>query len=315
MCGIVGTAQAAAHGFRGREDNHIAELQTESIMKTAVVTGASSGIGFAVLKALAAENMRVIGVGRIPENCEKAKAALLSVYPKANAEWFCADLSVQNDVNTLADGILAHLEESGGVLDVLINNAGGVRNGYTETPDGYELQFALNHLAGFLLTHRLWRALQKAGGRVIITGSNSHKHTRMHWRDVMYKKRYNCLWAYKQSKLCNLLFAREIGRRFAGSGVRAYVVDPGLVNTDIGNKQTQGVVTAFWNVRKRYGTAPEVAAQTYAWLSSTEPAPEGLYFYNSSVKAYSPHADNVQDAKRLFELSEKLCGIRFGEEI
>ena len=184
-------------------------------MKTVVITGATSGIGFAAAKALAATGLKVIGIGRTPKTCSKAKAELLKAVPEADVVYFSGDLSVQSDVNALGESINAYLDENDCTLSVLINNAGGVRNWYTTTPDGYELQFALNHLAGFLLTHRLWGALQRSGGRVIMTGSDSHKKTRMHWKDVMYKKRYNCLMAYKQSKLCNMLFARELGRRFA----------------------------------------------------------------------------------------------------
>lgn len=280
-------------------------------MKTVVMTGATSGIGFAAAKALAATGVKVIGTGRTPESCEKAKVALLEAVPDADVVYFSGDLSAQGDVNALGESINAYLNENGCALNALINNAGGVRNWYTTTPDGYEMQFALNHLAGFLLTHQLWGALQKSGGRVIMTGSDSHKKMRMHWSDVMYKKRYNCLMAYKQSKLCNMLFARELGRRY--ESVRAYVVDPGLVNTDIGSKQTGRIVGAFWSLRKRFGESPDVVAQTYVYLCTASPAPEGLYFHACKESAYSPHADNAEDAKRLFELSEKLCGIRFGE--
>lgn len=278
-------------------------------MKTVVITGATSGIGFAAAKALALAGMHVIGVGRSHEKCESAKAALLEAVPEARVDFFCGDLSVQSDVHAIADAILEHIGDRG--IDALINNAGGVRNWYTTTPDGYETQFALNHLSGFLLTHRLFEALKKNGGRVIQTGSNSHKKTRMHWCDVMYKKRYSCLMAYKQSKLCNMLFARELERRCEKNGVRAYVVDPGLVKTDIGNKQTRGLVSVFWSLRKRYGDSPDEAAKTYLYLCTTEPAPAGLYFRGCHACAYNPNADNEQDAKRLFELSEKLCGIRF----
>jgi hypothetical protein len=94
--------------------------------------------------------------------------------------------------------------------------------------------------------------------------------------------------------------------------VKAYVVDPGLVNTDIGGKDTGGLVGAFWNLRRRGGVDPEVPAQTYAYLCSRQPAPEGLYYHDCRTAAYSKHADDVADANRLFELSEQLCGVRFG---
>jgi NAD(P)-dependent dehydrogenase (short-subunit alcohol dehydrogenase family) len=277
-------------------------------MKTVVITGATSGIGFEIARVIAAQGMRVIGVGRSPEKCEKAKEALIIAMPDACIDFVCGDLSKQSDVQAVADTIIGML--GNGALWALINNAGGVRNWYTTTADGYELQFALNHLAGFLLTHRLWLYLKKAGGRVIMTGSNSHKMMRMHWDDVMYKRHYNCLMAYKQSKLCNMLFAAELNRR--QSEVKAYVVDPGLVNTEIGKKETGGIVGAFWDLRRRGGVEPEVPAQTYAFLCSRQPAPEGLYYHECQQAKYSKRADDAVDAKRLFELSEQLCGIKFG---
>ncbi len=279
-------------------------------MKTVVMTGATSGIGFAAAKALTKTGARVIGVGRSPETCEKAKAELLTAVPEADIIYVHGDLSSQTDVNAVADQIQAILTPDGS-LDALINNAGAVRSGYTTTADGYELQFALNHLAGFLLTYRLWENLKKAKGRVIFTGSNSHKKTRMHWCDVMYSKNYSCLMAYKQSKLCNMLFAKELNRRFSDSGVKAYVVDPGLVNTAIGNKQTGGIVSAFWALRKKHGDSPEYAAQTYTYLCNQMPAPYWLYYHACKPANYDKRVDNEQDAQRLFELSEQLCGIRF----
>lgn len=280
-------------------------------MKTVVITGATSGIGFAAAGKIAAAGMRVIGIGRTPHTCETAKTALQKKLPGADIVFFSADLSSQRDVNAVADRILEFIGKN--PIAALINNAGGVRSKFTQTPDGCEFQFALNHLAGFLLTHRLWDALAKGKGRIIMTGSKSHKNTSIHWNDIMFEKHYSCLFAYKQSKLCNVLFAREIMRRYKQSGVRAYVVDPGLVNTDIGNKQTGGIVSAFWSIRKRYGDAPEKTAMTYFYLVNQCPAPEGLYYKSCRNASYNRRADSIDDAKRLFELSESFCGIKFGE--
>lgn len=282
-------------------------------MKTVVITGATSGIGFAVAKGLADRDTHVIGVGRDKEKGDAAIANIKKQVPEARIRFFYGDLSRQSDVNQIADDIKTYLESHcDGILDVLINNAGGVRNWYTTTPEGYELQFALNHLAGFLLTYRLMDNLKKGDGRMILTGSDSHKYKKMNWKDIMYKKRYSCLMAYKQSKLCNMLYAREFNRRFRDAGLSAYVVDPGLVNTDIGSKQTSGMISWFWSLRKKGGVAPAVAAQTYEYLCKKTPTPDGLYYYQCRERKYSRHVDDDAQAKRLFELSEKLCGISYG---
>jgi NAD(P)-dependent dehydrogenase (short-subunit alcohol dehydrogenase family) len=277
-------------------------------MKTAVITGATSGIGLAVAKKLCADGVRVIGIGRSAERCGTAQKEILRGMPGADIRYLIADLSQQAEVNAAASQAAAIVErECGAKLDVLILNAGGVRNWYTTTEEGYELQFALNHLSGFLLTARLLPLLRSACGRVILTGSSSHKHMRVHWKDVMYKKHYSCLMAYKQSKLCNLLFAAELNRRYA-PGVRAYVVDPGLVNTEIGLKQTSGIVSWFWAWRGKHGVSPDVPARTYALLVGADAPPQGLYYYDCREAACSRHALSAEDAKRLFELSDRLCG-------
>jgi len=198
-----------------------------------------------------------------------------------------------------------------GKLYALINNAGCVRSWYSTTEDGYEQQFALNHLSPFLLTHYMLPYLQKGNGRILITASNSHKMMKMHWKDIMYKKRYNPLMVYKQSKLCNMLFAFALNDRFSSSGIHAYGIEPGLVNTDIGSKQTGVLVKLIWSLRKKSGVSPEIPAKTYGWICSRESAPQGLYYYLCQEQEYSRQVTR-ENADKLFRLSEQLCGITFG---
>ncbi len=286
-------------------------------MKTVVITGATSGIGFAIAKAMLGQGWRVLLVGHTQENGEKALAALREAFPQGEISCFCGDLMQQREANRIADELLAYLAANAeGKLEALINNAGAVRTWYTTTQEGLEQQFALNHMAGFLLTHRLLPALRRGGGRMILTSSASHKHCRVYFEDIMYqRRRYSCLGAYKQAKLCNVLFAGAFNDRFAGDGVRAYAVDPGLVATDIGFKQTGGLVKLVWAMRKAQGVPAERPARTYAYLCTTEPAPQGLYYYDGKVARHDPHADRAEDRQKLFALSEKLCGIEtFGGE-
>lgn len=283
-------------------------------MKTIVITGATSGIGLATARILTQRGFCVLGIGHNKENCERAKQDLISENPNANIRFFSADLMQQREVDGVAEQIAACLRSDGdGGLFALILNAGCVRSWYATTEEGYEQQFALNHLSGFLLTYRLLPFLQKAGGRVLITGSNSHKGIRVHWDDVMLRRGYNPLTAYKQSKLCNLLFAKALNDHYPEYGIRAYVVDPGLVKTNIGNKKTGAFVNWFWSLHKRRGDPPAVPARTYAFLCEWERQPEGLYYYHCKEAAYSGQVTG-ENANRLFALSERLCGIRYSGE-
>ena len=283
-------------------------------MKTIVITGATSGIGLECARLLAETGYRILGVGRSEERCQKAKDEILSQNKQADIAFFTADLMQQRNVLRVADEITADVRKySGGALHALINNAGCVRSWYMTTDEGYEQQFALNYLSAFLLTHQLLPLLQNAGGRIILTGSGSHKHTKVRWNDIMLRRRYNALFAYKQSKLLGMLFARGINDRLSETGIRAYVADPGLVNTDIGNKGTGGLVDLVWKLRKSGGVSPAVPAKTFAYLCDPEHEPEGLYYYQCREKRYSRRVTSA-DAQRLFALSETLCGVEFGKE-
>ena len=276
-------------------------------MKTVVITGATSGIGLAAARKFAGKGYKVIGIGHSTDNCEKARTLILSETPDAKIVYFAGELMQQREVIRIAGELEKYISENcGGELWALINNVGGVRGLYTTTEEGYEQQFALNHLAGFMLTNRLLPFIEKAHGRVIMTGSNSHKGIKMHWDDPMLKKGYNPLTAYKQAKLCNILFAKGLNDR----GIQAYTVDPGLVNTDIGNKQTGSLVNLIWSLRKKHGVAPEIPADTYVFLCEQEKAPEGFYYYLCREQSFSGEVTSA-NADRLFALSEKLCGISY----
>src|SRR5690554_5899448 len=280
-------------------------------MKTIVITGATSGIGLETTLILTQQGFEVLGIARSEPNCIRAKERILSENPNAKITFFMADLMQQREVTRVAEEITQYLNDKcNGDLFALINNAGCVRSWYMTTDEGYEQQFALNHLAGFMLTYKLFPALKKAKGRVIMTGSESHKGIKVNWDNIMLFRRYNPLTAYKQSKLCNILFAKGLNDRYAAAGIRAYVVDPGLVNTDIGNKETGGLVNFIWMLRKRHGVHPSIPANTYVFLLEQDPAPNGLYYYLCKQKAYSKQVTS-ENANRLFRLSESLCGIHY----
>lgn len=275
--------------------------------KAVVITGATSGIGLETAKRLAKDGFWVIGIGRKEERCAAAQKCVSEAAPGAGVRYLTADLFHQREVIRAASCIGEILDgEFGGELSALINNAGCAQSGYTTTEDGVERQFALNYLSAFLLTHALLPYLLRGQGRVIMTGSASHKGIKVRWKDVMLTSGYNPLTAYKQSKLCGLLLARGLNDRYGRMGVRAYAVDPGLVKTDIGTK-AGGIVKLVWRFRKPFGVPPAVPAETYAWICGQETAPPELYYYECRPRKYSREVTR-ENADRLFRLSHRLCG-------
>ena len=263
-------------------------IRKDHAMNTIIITGATSGIGLAVVRALLEQKYRVIGIGHSEANCTKARTQLQNEFPEGDITYYWGDLMQQREVSRIAESLAVHLENHcESKLHALINNAGGVRSWYATTQEGYEQQFALNHLAGFLLTHYMMPYLKNANGRIIMTGSGSHKKMKIHWQDIMFQNRYHPLLVYKQSKLCNMLFAKSLNVRYSNQGINAYVVDPGLVKTDIGCKQTGGLVNFVWSLRKKQGVSPQIPAKTYAYICDAVHPPDGLYYYLCKKAEYS----------------------------
>jgi NAD(P)-dependent dehydrogenase (short-subunit alcohol dehydrogenase family) len=282
--------------------------------KNIVVTGATSGIGQALSEMLARGGAHVIGVGRSEERCTLGQAHLRELANGVGASFFTADLASQAQVRSLAGEIQHRLEAQGKTsLDALVNNAGTFTYWLTITPEGFEKQWAVNHLAPFLLTHELLPLLQAApAARVITVSSGSHYNTRLRWEDIQLRRRYNGLLAYKQTKLANVLFTEELNRRLgSGSRVKAFAADPGLVKTEIGFKENPGLVRWIWDRRRSGGVSPEFSAQGILYLVS-EPSiqqhPE-CYWKDSRPKRPSRYALDADIARRLWALSAQMCGI------
>jgi len=289
-------------------------LQPDLNGKTILITGATAGIGLSAAQTLAGMGASILGVGRSEERCALAAAEIQQKYPSSRVHFFTADLASQRQIRRLAEEIIAYVTaHHSGQLDVLANNAGVVSSWYTSTEDGYEMQFAVNHLAPFLLTYLLQPLLQAApGARILTTSSRSHRTMRIFWNDIMLRRFYNPLLAYKQSKLANVLFTVGLNLRLNGStNIRAYAIDPGLVNTHIGTKNNSGIVQWVWNLRRQKGAHPEDGARTLVFVAS-EPElkpPEGLYWRNCQSIPPSRYSQRLDEVQRLWDLSERLCGL------
>jgi len=292
------------------------KIKEEPEKMVAVITGATSGIGYATARKMVEKGAIVIGTGRTRERCDIAQNKILKDFPGAVVSYIPADLSSLGQVKALAAQIRNAADEMGkACIDVLVNNAGTFSNWYVSTEDGFELQFAVNHLASFLLTCELLPLLKMSkAGKVIMVSSGSHYGARMHWNDIMMRKHYRCLAMYKQTKLANVLFAAEFNRREGNqTRLHAYAVDPGLVNTDIGSKRTTGLAKWIWDRRRKKGISPEVPANCITFLCENMDLRHSphIYWKNCMPQKPSAYSQNEDAARRLWEISEKMCGIKY----
>ncbi|MBU6267794.1 MAG: SDR family NAD(P)-dependent oxidoreductase [Sphingomonadales bacterium] len=278
---------------------------------TAVVTGASAGIGKATARMLAQRGWHVIGTGRDPARCQAAEAEIrAAAAPGARVDFLKADFERMADVRRLAADILGLTDR----LDVLINNAGGVRDAHYTTVDGTEATFAANHLAPFVLTRELLPLL-KAGAaalpagsvRVIAVSSSAHRMCQqgMDWDDLQSFKPDNPVTGYCMAKLANILFTHELARRVAADGIVAQVMHPGVVDS---NFASHGDANMQSHMAAAQLDAPDKPAETLVWLAT---APEtgrdpGRYFFNLAEEAPTAAALDMAAAARLWTETEAL---------
>jgi retinol dehydrogenase 12 len=276
--------------------------------KTCVITGATSGIGYGIAKGLASKNFELILIGRDPAKGEAAVENLKDHAKHRYITYYNIDLCSQKNIRQTGEEIRSNHPK----IDVLINNAGVWTSRCELTDEKIEKQFAVNHLAYFLMTHLLYPNITRsAEGRIINMGSDSHKYGKINFSDLNLERSYHGLKAYGQSKLANLLFTYELHRIKKHDHVSVYCVQPGLVNTDIGVKHTNSFHGLMWKLRRLGGMTPEQAAETAIYLAT---APEvagnsGLYWEKCRPKASSPRSKDPYDAARLWKISEQLCGI------
>jgi len=307
-------------------------MANEKYRKSVLITGASSGIGLETARALLDAGMYVIGIGRSQAKCELAiqelnggtwdstqESTLYSARypaPADRIDFIIADLSSMREVREAARAAAKLLaEKSGGRLDVLINNAGTISSLRTVTPEGWELQWAVNHLAPFLLTHQLFPFLrQSSDARVITVSSQSHRCARIHWKNPNLSRGYNPLRAYKQSKLANVLFTCQLNRLLGPeSPLRAFAADPGLVRTEIGYKNTTGIARLIWSLRRLAAVPPSKGAATSVFLATAprDSLGNGCYWRNCRPAAPSLSARDGRAAERLWRMTEEMCEVSY----
>ncbi|MBX3192481.1 MAG: SDR family oxidoreductase [Labilithrix sp.] len=276
--------------------------------RTVVITGASSGIGLETARALAQRGARVVMVVRSKERGQAAIDSIKSTQADAELELVLADLYSLAEVRAAA----AKIKERLGGLHVLVNNAGLIHKSREETIDGLERTFALNHLSAWLLTYELRELLAaSAPARVVTVASAGHMLARADWDDMPYcKKGYGETRVYGDSKLCNILFARESAKRFEGKGVTSNSLHPGAVASNFGASGSALFSLGAKLVRPFLLTSAQ-GARTSIHLASAPDVEDvsGAYFVKSAVAKPSRAARNDENAKRLWSISEELCGV------
>jgi len=274
--------------------------------RIAIVTGASSGIGLHTVLGLVRAGMRVVMVGRDRVRTEAARRFVREHSGSDGIDILLADFSRLGEVRRLAGEILSAHDR----IDLLVNNAGLMSRRYRFSFDGFELTFAVNHLAPFLLTYLLLDRLKaSAPARIINVASEAHRGHRLNFSDVARPQDWGTLKAYGRSKLCNILFTGELATRLDGSGVVATCLHPGVVATAIG--QRGGLTELVWRMMKPFMKTPENGAETSLFLATvSDPQPfHGGYVIGKTLARADPAALDGSVARRLWDESSRLTGL------
>lgn len=282
--------------------------------KTAIVTGANTGLGYETTKALAKKGAHVIMACRDLRKANAAMGKIKEAYPQASLSTEVLDLGEMASVRAFAESIKKkHLQ-----VHLLINNAGLMMPPYGKTKDGFEIQWGVNHLGHFLLTALIMPLLEAGGdARVVHLASLAHKWGEIYFNDLNFEKSYNKQKSYGQSKLACLMFGYELQRRLeaTGSSVKSVIAHPGVSDTELSRylpKWIQVLSPVFSKIvaqSARDGALPTLRATLDPGLSGGEYiGPDGFGEMKGKpvvVKSH-PKSKNKEVAKRLWEISEKL---------
>ncbi|MGH3716312.1 MAG: oxidoreductase [Micromonosporaceae bacterium] len=288
--------------------------------RTAVVTGANSGIGLIAARELARAGARTVLAVRNQEKGAAAADQIRAAAPDADVTVAALDLADLSSVRAFATDLT-------GDVDILVNNAGVMAIPYQKTADGFEMQFGTNHLGHFALTGLL---LPRVKDRVVTISSGAHRGGKINFEDLQGERGYRTWDAYMQSKLANLLFMYELHRRLqaAGSPLRSVAAHPGYAATNLqsvgprmqSNWLLATVSGAFMKVGNvaiaqsdEKGALPTLYAATADIPSGTYVGPDGwleLRGHPTTVKS-TRAARDPETARRLWEVSEKLTGVTY----
>ncbi|NTW08628.1 MAG: SDR family oxidoreductase [Anaerolineaceae bacterium] len=272
--------------------------------KTAIVTGATNGIGLVTARELAKQGINVVIISRSQERCEFIVSQLKKETGNPSIEFLASDLSVMANVRQVAHEFMKRHNR----LDILVNNAGAIFFQRLVSQDGYEMTFALNHLSYFLLTVLLLDTLKSsAPSRIINVSSDAHQGGKINLDDLMLTRKFSAFGAYSASKLANILFTYQLDEILSGTQVTANALHPGFVATGFA-KNNSGIIKLGMGITSLFARKPEKGAETSIFLASS-PEVEGVsgkYFSDCrEIKSSTSSYDKLTQ-KGLWEKSLEL---------
>ena len=272
--------------------------------KTIIITGSSDGIGKAAARVLKAAGHQVVIVGRSPQKTEAAARDI-------NVPFFISDFAVLDEVRILADSLNKEFPR----IDVLANNAGGIFGSRERTVDGFDETLQVNHLAPFLLTHLLNEKLISSRATVINTSSLAARMWgKINLQDLNNDSHYRPRKAYGDSKLANILFTRELHRRFGDQGISAVAFHPGTVATNFSAGSSSWIRFAYHSpLKKLLGLInSDEGATQLVWLAESEPGivwQPGEYYERGKIRHMRGQASDPDFARKFWDLSAEMLGI------
>jgi NAD(P)-dependent dehydrogenase (short-subunit alcohol dehydrogenase family) len=276
--------------------------------KTVVITGGTSGIGEVAAEALAQMGARIALIARSKTRAKATLARLGRSGPGVAHSVYFADLTRFAEMKRVA----AEIANREPPIDVLINNAGALFGKRQLTEDGLEYTFALNHMSYFVVTEGLReRLLASEAARIINTASAAHQGATLDFDDLQSSKSFRAMNAYSCSKLCNILFTRELARRLHGTGVTANCLHPGFVATRFAD-ESGGLVSHLAWLAKFFAISPAEGAQTIIYLASSPEVANvaGKYFYKCHPTTPSAPALDDRAALTLWQCSAALARMK-----
>jgi retinol dehydrogenase 12 len=276
--------------------------------KVVLVTGGNAGIGLATAKALAKQGAEVIIAARNEDKLKQAVNEIKSITANQKVKYYTVDFSSQKSIRALAGKIKNDYQK----IDVLINNAGGTFSDFKLSADGLEMTIATNHFAYFLLTNLLLDLIKKSDyARIVNVASDSHYRGKIDFESFTANKHYFVLKAYEQSKLANVLFTFELAERLKHTHITANCLHPGVVKTQIGNKDSKWYSSLLWSLVTMFAISTDEGAKTSVYLATSAEVKgvTGKYFNKCREKEPAALGRDRQLQKQLWEASEKLCPI------